>query len=75
MCHIACFVSILVLVEEEVFLGGVVGPDILDGFVDVALVLYLLQVLDHLKWRAATDGVIDKFLLGCGPGSVFELRC
>ncbi len=39
------FLLILVLVEEEVFFRGVVGPDFLDTLVNVTLVLYLLQVL------------------------------
>ena len=34
--------SIFVLVEEEVLFGGVVGPDVLDGFVGVAFVLDFL---------------------------------
>ena len=74
--HVALhYGSIFVLVEEEVFLGGVVGPDVFDVLVDVTFVLYLLEVLDDLEGSAAADGIIDEFLLGGGPGSVFEFGC
>ena len=36
---------ILILVEQEVFLGGIVGPDVFNAFIDIAFVFYLLQVL------------------------------
>gem|GEM_PF-3886735 len=33
------FSLILLLVEKEIVLGGVIGPDVFDGFVDFAVVL------------------------------------
>ena len=46
---------ILLLVKEKVFLAGVVGPDVLDAFVDLAFVLNLLKVLDNLEGSPRTD--------------------
>ena len=40
--------SVLVLVEEEVFFGGVIGPNVLDGVVGLLVVLDLLEVFYHL---------------------------
>ena len=40
---------ILILVEKEILLSGIVRPDILDTFIDITLILYLLQVLKHLQ--------------------------
>ena len=33
---------ILLLVEEEIFFAGVVGPDVFDALVDFALIFHLL---------------------------------
>ena len=33
---------ILILVEEEIFFGGLVRPDVFDAVVDITLILYLL---------------------------------
>ena len=43
------FLLILVLVEQEIFLGGVVGPNLFDTLVDITLVFYLLQVLQYFE--------------------------
>ena len=40
---------IFILVEKEILLSGIVRPDILDTFIDITLILYLLQVLKHLQ--------------------------
>ena len=45
---------IFFLVEEEIVLGGVVGPDVFDRFVDFTLVFYLLQVFEHFERRTRT---------------------
>ena len=68
-------VLILVFVEEEVFFGGVVGPDVFDAFVSVAFVFDFLEVFDYFERGAATLGVVDEFVFGCRPGSIFEFRC
>ena len=67
--------SIFVLVEEEILLGRIVGPYVLDGFVYFALILQFLKVFYHLHGSAGTHGVVDEFVLCCGPGSIFEFRC
>ena len=69
----ADFQLILVLVEEEVFFGGVVGPDVFDAFVGFAFVFDFLKVFDYFHWRSATHGIVYQLFLGCGPGCVFEL--
>ena len=51
--------SIFLFVEEEVFFGGVVGPDVFDGFVGFAFVFDFLEVLDHFEGGAAALGVVD----------------
>lgn len=69
------YLSILLFVEEEVFFGGVVGPDVFDAFVGFAFVFDFLKVLYHFEGRAAALGVVDELLAGCGPWCVFEFRC
>lgn len=64
---------ILILVEEEVFFGGVVGPYVFDGLVDFAFLFEFLEVFYHFHRGSAADGVVDEFVLCCGPGGVFEL--
>ena len=39
---------VLVLVEEEIFFCGIVGPDVLDALVHIAFVFNLLQVFQNL---------------------------
>jgi len=50
---------IFLLVEEEIVLGGVVGPDVFDRFVDFT----------------RTYCIVDEFIFRCGPGGIFEFRC
>ena len=40
---------VLLFVEEKVILGRIVRPDVLDAFVDLAVVLELLKVLYHFE--------------------------
>ena len=64
---------VFVLVEEEVFFCRIVGPDVLDALVDVTLILYLLQILQHFKRRPGTSCVVNQFVLRCRPWRIFEL--
>ena len=65
--------SILLLVPHEVFFGWVVGPNVFDGFVDFGVVVVqFFQVLDYFVGGAGAGGVVDDFLFGCGPRSVFQ---
>ena len=66
---------IFLLVEEEIVLGGVVGPDVFDRFVDFTLVFYLLQVFEHFERRTRTYCIVDEFIFRCGPGGIFEFLC
>lgn len=69
------FCLILVLVEEKILFGGIVGPYVFYGFVYFAFVFELLKVLYDLHGSAGAHGVVYKLVLGGGPGSVFEFRC
>lgn len=64
--------SILLFVPQKVFLGGVVGPDFLDGFVDITLVFDFFEILNHFEWSARASGVVDEFFLGGWPRGIFE---
>ena len=44
-----CLSSVLVLVEEEVFFAGVVGPDVFYAFIDLTLIFHLLQVFYYFE--------------------------
>ena len=66
------FGLVFVFVEEEVFFGGVVGPDVFDGFVGFAFVFDFLEVFDYFEGGAGAHCVVDEFFAGCGPGGVFE---
>ena len=39
---------VFVLVEEEIFFCGIVGPDVFDALVHIAFVFNLLQVFQNL---------------------------
>lgn len=43
------FCLILILVPKEIILRGIVGPNILNALVDIALIFNLLQILKHLS--------------------------
>ena len=66
--------SVFVLVEEEILLGGIVRPDVLDGIVGLLVILDLLKVFHDLERSARTHGEIDQFVLRGGPRRVFEIR-
>lgn len=66
---------ILFLVEEEIVLRGVIGPDVFDRLVNIAFVLYFLQVFKHFQRRSRTNCVIDQLLFGRGPRCIFQFRC
>ena len=64
---------IFFLVEEEVLLAGIVGPDFLYAFVYFPVVLQIFEVLYNLKGCTGTGSIVDQFVFCCRPGSVFEL--
>lgn len=61
---------ILILVEEEVFFGGVVGPYVLDGLINFSFFFEFLEVFYNFHGGATADGVVDEFVLAGGPGGV-----
>lgn len=64
---------VFVFVEEEVLLAGVIGPDVLDGFERIALVLQLLQILYNFERCAGAHGEVNQLVFAGGPRSVFEV--
>src|SRR5690606_39309376 len=63
--------SVFVLVEEEVILARVIRPDVLDAFIQFALVFHLLEVFDDLERRAGADRVIDQLVARGRPWGLF----
>ncbi len=47
--YIVCLLLILILVEKEVFLRGIIWPNILYTVIDIAFVFNLLQILKDFK--------------------------
>jgi len=66
---------IFVLVEQKIFFGGIVGPDVFDTLVGFAFIFYFLKVLYHFKRCSGAHGIVYEFVFRCGPGSVFEFGC
>ena len=66
-------VLVFILIEQEIFLRRIVWPYLFDTFIYITFVLNFLQILKHLEWGARADCVVDKLVLGCGPGSIFQL--
>tara|TARA_B100000963_G_C22576165_1_gene648529 strand:- start:729 stop:1058 length:330 start_codon:yes stop_codon:yes gene_type:complete len=64
------FVSVLVFIEEEVLLGRIIGPNVLDCIKGFAVVLQLLEILHHFKRRTSAHRKIDELILGCGPRGI-----
>ena len=63
---------IFFLVEEEVLLGRVIRPDVLDGFVDFAVVFEFLKILYNFFRSSGTVCIVNEFFFGCGPGSIVQ---
>ena len=40
---------VFIIVPEEIFLGGIVGPNVFNAFIHFTFILYFLQVLEHLE--------------------------
>ena len=72
ICNLLIIESILFLIKEEIFFSGIVGPDVFDGLVDLAVVFKFLKVLDYFFGGAGTVGVIDEFVFGRGPRSIVQ---
>ena len=66
------FVLIFVFVEEEVFLVRIVGPYVLDGFIDFTFIFKFLKVFYHFHRSARAHSIVNQFVLRCGPWCVFE---
>ena len=63
---------VFILVEEEVVVAGVVGPDVFDAFVDLAFIFDLLEILYYLHRSPGTCRKVDKLFFSCGPWCVLK---
>ena len=63
---------IFLLVEEEVFFAGVVGPNVFDTLIDFTFVFHFLEVLDDFERNSRAHGIIDKLVFGGRPRCIFE---
>jgi hypothetical protein len=52
-------VSILVLIEEEVFLTGIIRPDIINAFINIPFIIQFLEIFNHLNGGSAPDAIVD----------------
>ena len=50
--------------EKEIVLGRIVGPEVLDSFINLTLVFNLLKVLNDFFLRARTQGPIQQLVAG-----------
>lgn len=41
---------VFVFVKQEIFFGGIIGPNIFDTVINVPLILYFLQIFQYFKW-------------------------
>ena len=69
------FILILLLIEEKILLRGIVGPNIFNGLVNIALVLDFLQILIPFERSPRTCSIIDQLIFRRRPWSVFEFGC
>lgn len=71
----AVSVSILLLIEKEVILCRIIGPDVFDGIVHFAVFFQIFKILDHFERSSRAGGIIDEFFPGCGPRGIFQFGC
>ena len=69
---LSCDDLIFVFVEEEVFLRGIIGPNVFDGLKNFTFVLKFVEIFYHFHGRARTQCVVNEFFLGGWPRRVFE---
>lgn len=65
---------VFIFVEEEVFLRGIVWPNVFDHLVDFAIVFELLEVFYHFEGSTRALSVVDEFVLSGWPWGIFEAR-
>ena len=65
--------SVFVLVKEEIFFSGIIGPNVLNTLINLAIILYFLQVLNYLKWQPRACGIVYQLIFCCWPGCIFQL--
>ena|SRR3989338_3595031 len=62
-----------VVLEEEIFVRRIIGPDFFDALVRLVAIFELLQVLHYLRRCAGPDGIVDEFLPCRRPWSIVEV--
>lgn len=66
---------ILLLVEEEILLGRIVRPNVLDALIRFTVIIEIVKVLNDFQRCALTRGVIDQLILRSRPRRVLKFRC
>ena len=66
---------VFVFVKEEVVLCRIIGPDVLDCFVDVSFVFNLGKVFQNLGGSPASYGVVHQFFFGGWPWCIVQFLC
>ena len=54
-CPLLSFTSILLFIKKEILLTGIVGPDIFDAFINIALIFHFLQLLSDFRLDAKSN--------------------
>jgi hypothetical protein len=68
-----CWWLVLVFVEKEIVLCGIVRPDLFNAFIGLAFVFQFLKVFDYLKRCSGTYGIVNKLIFCSRPRSVFQM--
>ena len=63
---------IFVFVEEEVFFGGIIRPNVFDGLKNLAFVFKFIEIFYYFHRRARTHCIVNEFFLGGWPRCVFK---
>ena len=66
---------IFLFVKEEVVLGRVVRPDVLDALVGLAVVFQFLKVLDVFLRGTGTVRLMYQFIFGSRPWCIVQTAC
>ena len=60
------------LVEEKVVFCRIVRPDVLNTFVNLAVILKLFEILHNFQRSSGTGSIVYQFLLGGWPWSILQ---
>ena len=63
---------IFLFVEEKVVFCRIVRPDVLNTFVNLAVILKLFEILHNFQRSSGTGSIVYQFLLGGWPWSILQ---